>query len=220
MGLGFFDAPPLPGVSFPNDALAGVFLTEGELAMASESSAYRVFNALGRAARYFPVPFWSDPGRASVYQTGDAARSILAQLPRARVPGASATLRGDVMYLSVPSTFAVVLAERIERREASAILPDRAPGVTAALVWHPGQKEPEAIFAEASDPSAMAATFVAFVPNDAERDEIRFMEDGYAILLSAQSASELATSLKSGSTLQLTGGSDGRALVVAMTLVQ
>jgi hypothetical protein len=220
VGLGFFDATPISGIDLPEGALAGVFLTEGELSMATGSSVYRVLNALGRTARYFPVPFWSDPGRASVYQAGDLTRSILANLPRARVPSASATLHGDVMYLTVPSTFAAVLSERIERREVLAILPGRAPGVAAALVWHPGQQEPEAIFDETAEPSAIAATFVAFAPSDTDKDEIRLIEDGYAVLLSVRSANELVASLKSGSTLEIGSRSVGRTLMVATIAVQ
>ena len=120
------------------------------------------------------------------------------------------------MDLSVPSHFAAVLSQRMERRMPSAILPGREPGVPAALVWSPGQLEPEAIFAYGREPSSIAATFVALVPNDAEQDDIRFMEDGYVIMLSTLSAERLATALRKAEPTELRGQDQGRSLRITV----
>ena len=77
VGVAFFDPEPLPGILLPSGALAGVFLKEGEVEMALRCGVQRVLFALGRQARYFPFPHWSDPGREAVYQLGDAGRSVL-----------------------------------------------------------------------------------------------------------------------------------------------
>jgi hypothetical protein len=217
VGVAFMDAETIPGVPLPDAALAGVFLTESELAMASSCGARRVLNRLGRAARYFPSPYWSDASRESVYTLEDSRRSLLARFEHATVADAFATLRGDVMDLSIPRAFATTLASRTESRLVSAILPGREHGVSAALVWSPGQAEPEAIFAEGPRPTAFAATFVAFVPNDADRDDIRFMEDGYVVLLSKGSADHLVAKLGAGAPLELGGGSHERTLRIAVT---
>jgi hypothetical protein len=215
VGLAFFGAPPIEGVALPDNALAGVFLTEGELAMATTCSVRRVLNRLGKAQRYFPVPFWSDPNRPSVYSVGDANQSLLAKIAHASLPAATATLRGNAMHLRLPSSFAAKLAERIEARAASALLPGRERGVEAALVWSPGQQEPEAIFVDGPPPTAYAATFVALVHSDADQDDIRFMEDGYAVLLSARSADRLVAALRAKEPFEVLGGVPRRSLAVA-----
>lgn len=56
VGLTFMDAIPMAGVELPRNCLAGIFLTEGELAMAQEIAVWRVLNKLGEQARYFPTP--------------------------------------------------------------------------------------------------------------------------------------------------------------------
>jgi hypothetical protein len=217
VGVAFMDAEAIPEIPLPDAAMAGVFLTESELAMASACSTRRVLNRLGRAARYFPAPYWSDASRGSVYALDDSRVSLLAKFEHATVADAFATLRGDVMDLSIPQTFATTLASRTASRLVSAILPARERGVTAALVWSPGQTEPEAIFADGPRPTAFAATFVAFVPNDAEQDDIRFMEDGYVVLLSQGSADQLVAKLRAGTPLELRGGSEKRTLRIAVT---
>jgi len=198
VGLVYFRAPSIPDVTLPADALAGVLLTEGELAMASRCSERRVLNALGRVSRYFPTPYWTDPLRPPVYAVADVERSLLVQFPRARVSAASATLRGDHMYLVLPRDFAQALAERIAKGEPAAVLTGRAADTQAALVWAPGQTEPEAIIEDGASPAAIAATFVAFAPAGVAHDEVRFMEDGYAALLSTDSSRSLAQALRAG----------------------
>src|SRR5262249_54109030 len=116
VGLAFMNAPNIPGIPLPDAALAGVFLTEGELAMASACSTRRVLNQLGKVARYFPSPYWSDPYRQPVYMVEDVGKSLLGRVDRATVRSAAATLRGNVMELSIPESFAVTLAARTEGR--------------------------------------------------------------------------------------------------------
>jgi hypothetical protein len=218
VGLTFMDAPTIPGIALPDGALAGVFLTEGEFAMGMTCSTQRVLNQLGKAARYFPTPYWSDPARQAVYTVQDVGKSLLGMFERASVVNATATLRGGVLDLSMPDTFALALAARTESRVGSAILPRRERGIQAALVWAPGQTEPEAIFAEGSTPTAVAAAFVAFLPNDAERDDIRFMEDGYVAMLSKESAQRLTGALRAGSPLELHG--EGRERTIRITVTR
>jgi hypothetical protein len=215
VGVAFLTPEPLPGIDLPRDALAGVFLTEGELAMASGCSVRRVLNRLGKQACYFPTPYWSDPSRASVYSPSDVERSILVQFARAKSEQATATLSGDVMQLSLPTAFAAGLADHLEKGQPVAVLPGRARGVPAALVWSPGQTEPEAIMVGGTQPTVFSSTFVALVPNEAPSDEVRFMEDGYAVLLSSASMARLAGTLRGRGTMQISNGQ--RTLRVIVT---
>lgn len=216
VGVAFIEAMPIPGLHAPDGALAGVFLTEGELAMATRCSVLRVLHRLGKVARYYPTPYWSDPSRQTVYDVADVERSVLSQLERAVVPEAAATLQGDAMRLTLPRAFATSLAERIESHSAAAVLPAREPAARGALVWSPGQHQPEAILAEGSDGATLAATFVALVPHDEAGDEIRFMEDGYAALLSAGTTKRLAAALRAEAPFELRGGTHGRMLAISV----
>ena len=171
---------------------------------------------MGKAARYFPTPYWSDPSRQSVHAMQDAGTSLLAKFERTTVANAFATLRENAMDLCIPGSFATILASRTEDRVPSAILPGREPGISAALVWTPGQSEPEAIFAMGPPPTAVAATFVALIPNDAAEDDIRFMEDGYVVLLSTESAQRLVIDLRAAAPVELRGREQERTLRIAV----
>ena len=139
---------------------------------------------------------------------------MLSKFERARVGEAAATLRGNVMLLTLPSAFAQVLADSIESRTVFAVLPARDRSINGALVWSPNQQEAEAIFADGTAPSSLAATFVGLIPNDEPEDDIRFMEDGYVVLLSAGSAARLVAALREGSSVELRGGTQERTLMV------
>jgi hypothetical protein len=216
VGVAFVTAEAIAGIELPRAALAGVFLTEGELAMAVHCSVRRVLHRLGKEARYFPTPYWSDPSRASVYSTADVEASLLAKFSRAKLEQATATLTGEVMELSLPRSVGPKIAEHLEQGQAIAVVPGRSPGAVAALVWSPGQTEAEAIFAEGARPTAIAATFVGLVPNEAPSDEIRFMEDGYAVVLSSATTARLIETLKSGGALPI-GKGESRVLRVVVS---
>lgn len=197
VGVAFVDRTSVTGMDVPEDTLVGIFLTEGELAMASRCGVRRVLYRLGRQATYFPVPFWSDPGRLSVYAVDDAEESILSKMAHAAAPGSYATLADDHMRVRLPPQFARMLADQLEANRPSALIPDREPTVEAALVWSPDQTEAEGIAAEGCDGSEIAAAFVAFVPNASPEDEIRFIEDGYGVVLSEGSTATLVEALRS-----------------------
>lgn len=213
--LTFFDAPSLEGIEIPDSALTGVFLREGELAMAMTSGVLRVLNRLGKQAMYFPTPYWSDPTRATAYSTADAEQTILTRFLRVSDPAASATLSGDAMTLSLPPELAAQLADRLEADVSCAVLPPRKPDIRAALVWAPGQLEPEAIFdgTRGEPPTSFAAVFVALVPNVGPEDEIRFMEDGFAAILCEASTRSLTRMLRKSGDLEVRSA-NGRTLRV------
>ena len=110
----------------------------------------------------------------------------------------------DLVILDTPPVLSVV--------DTLELLPE----VDAALVWTPGQREPEAIIADDSEPSAIAATFVGFAPASTAHDELRFMEDGYVALLAPASTSALAQALRSGSPFELRDPASARSLHVTI----
>jgi hypothetical protein len=216
VGVAFFLPTPIPGIRLRDDYLEGVFLKEGEVEVATRCSLQRVLNALGRQARYFPFPYWSDPGRAAVYGLGDAGRSVLYNLDRIAMPGATATVsqQGDACLLSVPRDGAELLAETLESRRAVAVLPGRDPGLPAALVWNPQQAAPEANAVAGKDASDLSAAFVSLVASDEPVDRVTFLEDGYGVLLSPDTAARLLALLRSGEANELVVAEAQRVLTV------
>ena len=89
-----------------------------------------------------------------------------------------ATIAGDVLELAVGPDTAGALSAQLGAGNAAAVLPARERGVTAALVWTPGQTEPTAISAPGADGRRIAATFVGLVPDSTDADQVRFQEDG------------------------------------------
>lgn len=217
VGLAFMNAVPVVDVPVPPDGLAGVFLTEGELAVAAFCSVTRVLYRLGKEARYFPTPYWSDPSRKSVYAVGDADRSVLSKMRPTRLLGATATLRGSELVLTLPSAAARTIADRVSSGAAVAVLPGRERSVTAALVWMPGQAEAEAIFEAGTEPTSMAASFVALVPRGEQAEDVRFIEDGFAALLSEPTATGLADALRKGSPYSIRSSRSDWELTIRMT---
>jgi hypothetical protein len=150
-----------------------------------------------------------------VYGIGDADRSLLAGVGRLVDRAATATLRGDEMVLAMPRAAAREIADRIAAGQAAAVLPGRDPALTAALVWAPGQVEPEATCEEGTDTSAVAAAFVMLLPQDSPTDVIRFLEDGCAAILSTSSAKSLVRFLEDGCAAILSTSS-AKSLVEAL----
>lgn len=149
-----------------------------------------------------------------MYGTGDCGRSLLSKMDRLNVSRTTATLNGEAMVLKLPRDAAVTIADRIDAVASIGVLANRDPAVTA---WSPDQIEPVATFIDGSEPSAFAALFVALIPSDAPADDIQFMEDGYVVLLSADSAARLVNNLRDGSSVFFQGGNPERSLTIAVT---
>ncbi|HWA74351.1 MAG TPA: hypothetical protein VG937_18530 [Polyangiaceae bacterium] len=216
VGVAFFDPEPLPGILLPSGALAGVFLKEGEVEMALRCGVQRVLFALGRQARYFPFPHWSDPGREAVYQLGDAGRSVLYELDRVAMPGATATVsqQGNDCVLTVPADAAQLLADTLEQRGALAVQPGRDLALSAALVWNPAQAEPQASAVAGKSAAELSATFVTLFVRYDPVDRVTFLEDGYGAVLTRDTATRLIAALRSGDQSELRVAENQRALTI------
>jgi hypothetical protein len=204
-------------IAMPENTIAGVFLTEAEFAMARSASRRRVLHRIGQAYQYFPYPFWSDATRASVYAPGDDARTLLSKFRKYACRDDSAVIEGNTMHVSISPGTADALADTLSAREALALLPGLDRLAVAALVWQPGQTRPEAICSQVGDHPRVAATFVGFVPNDADADSIRFQEDGYTILLTASTTVELVERLRERRVARLDDPDSPHTVIVTST---
>ena len=203
-GLLYVDARPLRGVEMPGRALAAVIVDAAEVETALAHGAYRVLARLGEQSGCFPYPTWSDLGRQSVASTREA-ESALSKISRTRAPGVHFVVEGKRLRVRVPKTARGILGRGVAALAPGtpfALLTEPAPNADALLVWSPGQAEPKAIYAEGSDGSHLTGGCLAVVPRG-QKDEIRVLEDGYTLLLSADTWGSLANALLGERTVSL-----------------
>ena len=215
-GIGYTAPDRSVQVPLPAQCLTGVLLTEGELEMWMRCFAERVLSKLGHLTRHFPYPYWSDPGRPSVYTPGDSKKSLISEIPRLRAEGSTATLAGGEITLSLRPAEARVVADRMAAGDALCVMVGRDPGVLAALVWGPGQEAPIAIIAEGADGAAVAGWFVVLVPAQGTNDEVGMREDGFTVLLTKGSARRLVTSLRRGEPFRVAKVGNSPALLIRL----
>jgi len=186
-GLLYADARPITGVELPQRALAAVFVHAPEIRAASDYGIYRVLMRIGAQLRLFPYPTWGALDRPSAV-TPREAESLLARVFRMRVPRASFVVAERCLRLTIPSD-AKNLASGVSTLAAEApfaLLTRPAASANAILTWRPGQREPTGISPDGSDGARLSGSFVLFVPSE-EGDQGRPFEDGYSLLLSAES---------------------------------
>ncbi len=197
-GLLYADSRPITRVDVPEQALVALWVNESEIELSAAFGAQRVLGRLGELYRQFPYPLFSELERASVAGKGEET-SALAKIARLRAPGISFVVEDERLRVKLA---------RAEKRELGGVLmslprdeapfalmvqPDARAG--AILVWHPGQREPAAITRPGVDASRTTGSFLLFTPG-ARVDEARMLEDGYALMLRAESWGALANALR------------------------
>ncbi len=165
---------------------------------------YRVLARLGEQSGCFPFPIWSDLSRRSVASPRET-ESALSTVSRIRAAGMHFVIEGKRLRVRVPKLARGVLGRGVGALAPGtpfALLTEPAPNADALLVWHPGQAEPKAIYAEGSEGARLTGGCLAVVPGG-QKDEIRVMEDGYTLLLSNDSWGSLANALLGENTISL-----------------
>jgi hypothetical protein len=195
-GFVYVDAKPLRGVMMPGRALAAIVVDPGEVETALAHGVYRILARLGEASACFPYPTWSDLARASVASEREG-ESALGKVSRTRAPGVHFVIEGKRLRVRIPTAARGILGRGVGAlapRTPFALLTEPAANADAMLVWHPGQAEPKAIYAEGSEGARLTGGCLAVVPGG-QKDEIRVMEDGYTLLLSDDTWGSLASAL-------------------------
>ena len=203
-GFLYVDARPLRGVAMAGHALAGILVDAPEVETALAHGVYRVLARLGEQSACFPFPIWSDLTRRSVASPREA-ESALGKFSRTRAPGVHFVVEGKCLRVRIPRLARAILARGIgslEEGKPFALLTEPAPNADALLVWNPGQADAKAIYGEGSEGARLTGGCLTVTPG-ALRDEIRVMEDGYALLLSRTTWGSLASSLLGERTVSL-----------------
>jgi hypothetical protein len=195
-GLLYVDARPLRGVTMPGRALSALSVDPAEIETALAHGVYRVLARLGEQSGCFPFPIWCDLARRSVASAREA-ESALSKIVRIRAPRIHFVVEGKRLRVRIPKLARSILAHGVGTLTPGtpfSLLTEPAPNADALLVWHPGQAEPKAIYAESSEGARLTGGCLAVVPGG-QHDEIRVMEDGYSLLLSSDAWGSLASAL-------------------------
>jgi hypothetical protein len=202
-GLLYADARALPGVELPSRALAAIFVDAREIATARDFGAYRVLTRIGAQLRMFPYPTWGALDRPSA-MTPREASSVLAKVARVRVRGASFLLVDKCLRLSIPRGMKQALGGvgTLPEGASFALLLRPSLEANAIFIWRPGQAEASRLAPDGSDASRVSGSFLWFVPSR-ESDRARPVEDGYSLLLAADSWAALSAALLSEQALTL-----------------
>ncbi len=202
----------IPGLSQSSGYLPTIALPARDAILAQDTSFLRVGARLGNLERYYPFPFWTDPGRRSVTRDGDE-NSVLSRIPLLPLPDFNTTKMADGFRIVVSKAAGkklkeVVRAQNLSQAPASlGLLSTINPDWRAIMVWEPGQAEPAAI-CDGPDTSdeEVGLHFVIVVPEQRESSAL-LMEDGVGLLLrSADWMALIAALLKRRGRLRLDDG--------------
>ena len=213
---------PLPPASF-----TAVLLTQNELETAKRYGVVRLLGLLGHRYRRFPTAAWVVRGRPDITSPEAMASSILSKAASLRLSNCRAYLRGiETARESRPPTgslennlvrFArqevVVEVAAREAEGASRLISERwqyqavalflcpDPDADASLVWVPDSSSSTAaqtnvISSEEGTGTRIAGNHVLFVPEQS-RDEVRIVEDGFAVLLTNETWLDISRRLAS-----------------------
>lgn len=195
-GLVYADAKPLRSVTMPGRALTAIVVDPAEVETALAHGVYRILARIGEQSGCFPFPTWSDLARPSVASAREG-ESALSKIARTRAPGVHYVIEGKRLRVRIPRAARGILARGVAALAPGtpfALLTEPAANADAMLVWHPGQTEAKAIYAEGSEGARLTGGCLAVVPGG-QKDEIRVMEDGYTLLLSDNTWGSLANAL-------------------------
>jgi hypothetical protein len=212
VGVAFSKASNDHEIVLPAGSLQALLLTEGEFEMAHRCSAWRVFARLGQNARFYPWPFWSDPTRSETYRPGDAENSVLAKVSKLSMGRLDSSLDGSHLRAVLSPDDAATVVSQLADKRVAVIVPPPDPTSMATLVWTPGQAEPMAISADPTLTTFVSARFLIVVADQSSDDEVRFQEDGFAILATGATNEILIDHLRRGIDYTLTSSVGDRSV--------
>ena len=207
---GIIYTPPdsLPGVAIPSSSITAILVTQNELDAAMQFGVVRFMALLGFRYRYFPTAPWVERGRPDITSPAEMSSSVLAQTPRARVGDARAYLRGiethreqqsltgslenstvnftrQEVVLELSAIAAVQFSDLLGQAGLDsplALITSPDANADACLVWVPGRPGMNAITSPVGTGTRIAGNHVLLLPGQ-NHDEVRVLEDGFALLL-------------------------------------
>jgi hypothetical protein len=196
---------PPSGFDLSAPHLGAILLTPDEGEVLQSCGVARVLARLGAGFRFYPYPEWVDRRRVSVVSKKWTDESIVSQMPVLHLPGAFVRFEGNRIVLRLLPGAGKRLGESIRevaQDRPAAVLTEVDPEANGCLTWRPGQQQPEAITPPESDGSALCGCFIGFVPEQ-DADAGQVFEDGFLLMLTADSWHSLREAITSGHPLEL-----------------
>ncbi|MDB5310235.1 MAG: hypothetical protein JWO38_4437 [Gemmataceae bacterium] len=218
--------PDIP-VASVDQTLVVILLRPEEAAVVQRVGAYRVLTLLGREARYYPYPFWSDRDRAAVINEAAAQASVMSKVS-ARIGCPEASVRvsipdvprqvgaadrevsgfGDTIEFWLTKTQAAKLADTLRSfgPSGSCVLtttPD--PSADVRLVWEPGLMEVQTITPGGSKAQIVTGGYLIVVFGPDLQDGARVVEDGFAVIFRPETWERVLSAMTNGEGLHVPG---------------
>jgi hypothetical protein len=167
----------------PKNCLSMILLSLEEVQSVQDFGALRILSMLGKQARYYPFPYWTDHHRANL-RIQELKDSLLLRVNRINLPEARATmLHNKHIYLKIPKTLVLPFAaEDFPSSIPVGILLSLAPEADACLTWSFEPNTPEAITLPDSKGAVVSACMLVLIGAQ-EKNSSRILEDGFALFL-------------------------------------
>ena len=212
-GLALVRPYPLPGITLSAPTLATIGLGPVELEAVQQLGITRVLARLGKRYSSFPYPLWTDRGRPQLDLDRDLEKSALTYLPTASIPNLFTSFADGTILLRglLPATrFLRARLSALPEGERFALLTEYDLSADSQLVWEPDNTITNLSHAQATG-SRIGAGFCVLIPGR-EWDEGQRVEDGYAMLLTAESWQALRLALVGGAPLHIPAVGGGYGL--------
>lgn len=187
----------------PKNCLNMVLLSLEEVQAIPNFGALRILSMLGKQARYYPFPYWTDHHRANL-PIRELKDSLLLGVNRINLSEASVSmLDNQHIYLKIPRQLELPIAiQDFPSSIPVGFLPSLAPEADACLTWSFDPNKSEAITLPDSKGTIISACMLVLIGKQ-EQNSSRILEDGYALLLRDEAWLEFWLSLKNKEPYQL-----------------
>jgi hypothetical protein len=192
----------------PKDCLSMILLSLEEVQVIPNFGALRILSMLGKQARYYPFPYWTDHHRENLL-IRELKDSLLSRVNRINLPEAVVTsVNNKHIYLKVSQKWAIDLSEQsFSDAVPIGILPSLAPEADACLTWSFEPNTPEAITLPDSKGKVISGCMLILIGAQ-ERNFSRVLEDGYALLLTKEEWERFWLAFKNKEVYQLKTSSE------------
>lgn len=208
-GITYAKAPLHLQKKLPKDCLSMILLSLEEVQAIPNFGALRILSMLGKQARYFPFPYWTDHHRENLL-IQELKDSLLARVNRINLPEAVLTLvNNEHIYLKMPRKLSLDFSEQsFPETIPIGIIPSLATEADACLTWSFEPNTPEAITLPNSKGTVISACMLILIGAQG-RNFARIVEDGFSLLLTTEEWNRFWLAFKNKEVFQLKKGAEG-----------
>lgn len=168
----------------PANCLTVILLNLEEVKAVQNWGQTRVLSMLGKQARYYPYPYWTDHHRENLLIKEVRSKTALEKVRRMVLLNATIVLKNKKnIYFNINKEDNLDLREEpFPENTPIAILTNWLPEADSCLTWSFEQDKSEAITLPNSEGLQMAACMLVVIGQQQE-SSCRILEDGFALLL-------------------------------------